>query len=62
MRVESIINSLLITLILNEKAVYRSGELKVKYPKLSLADSVLIALSKENNSIIVTTELPITKE
>lgn len=61
MRAESIINSQLITLILNEETVFTIGEFKVKHPELSLADSVLIALSKENHSTIITSEKLITE-
>ena len=56
MRVESVVNSSLTSLTLKEQSIYQIGELKVKHPELSLADSVLIALSKEHNSTIITTE------
>ncbi len=61
MRLESIINSSLTTLTLDENVIFKVGELKVKNPKLSLADAVLVALSKSNNSTIITTDNPLTK-
>lgn len=61
MRLEGIINSSLTTLTLDEVALFKTGEMKIKYPKLSLADAVLVALSLKNNSTILTTDGPITK-
>ena len=61
MRVESVVNSSLTSLTLKEQSIYQIGELKVKHPELSLADSVLIALSKEHSSTIITTERLLTE-
>jgi predicted nucleic acid-binding protein len=61
MRLESIINSSLETLSLDENAIFKVGEMKVKHPELSLADAVLVALSKNSNSTILTTDNPLTK-
>lgn len=61
LRLESIIHSHLNALPLTDKSIVIAGEFKVKYPKLSLADAVLVTLSKENNSTILTTELFITE-
>lgn len=61
LRLETIINSQLIAIPLNDKSIVIAGEFKVKYPKLSLADAILITLSKENYSTILTTESFITE-
>ena len=61
MRVEGLMSSKLIFLTIDETAMYKTGEMKVKHPELSIADAVLIALSSENNSTILRTETVIPK-
>ncbi|MCF6195001.1 MAG: hypothetical protein L3J46_11780 [Kangiellaceae bacterium] len=61
LQLKAVINSHLIVLNLDNNSIFSAGEYKIKFPKLSLADAILITLSKKVSSIILTTEKLITE-
>ncbi|OLS24569.1 MAG: hypothetical protein HeimC2_22140 [Candidatus Heimdallarchaeota archaeon LC_2] len=60
-RVEGLLESKMEILVLNSEILFIAGEYKVKFPDLSIVDSMLAAFAKKRGSIVITTELPLSR-
>lgn len=60
-RIEGLLGSKMEILVLNSEILFIAGEYKVKFPDLSIVDSMLAAFAKKKGSTVITTELPLSK-
>lgn len=60
-RIESLVESNLKIVAMDRQILFSAGEIKVKFANLSIVDSILVATGRKTRSIIITTEVPISK-
>ena len=60
-RVEGLLESKMEIVTLHDEILFMAGEYKVKFPELSIVDSMLVAFGRKSGSTIITTEFPLTQ-